>query len=97
MNLAKSIDEWGEKKVIMPKEQRLKALADIGYSNQLLNEAFQCVLAASGSGFVYDASPMQRLIRDFMTLSSHRSLSPIITGENYGRHLAGLEPNQIRY
>ena len=97
MNLAKSIDEWGEKKAIMPKEQRLKALADIGYSNQLLNEAFQCILAASGSGFVYDASPMQRLIRDFMTLSSHRSLSPIITGENYGRHLAGLEPNQIRY
>ena len=32
MNLAKSIDEWAEKKEIMPKELRLKALADIGYS-----------------------------------------------------------------
>ena len=97
MNLARSIDEWAEKKIIMPKEERLKALADIGYGNELLNEAVQCILAASGSGFVYDASPMQRLIRDFMTLHSHRSLSPVITRENFGRQLVGLQPNAIRY
>lgn len=97
MNLAKSIDHWAEKKVIMPKEERLKALADIGYANELLNEVVQSILAASGSGFVYDASPMQRLIRDFLTLHSHRSLSPIITRENFGRQLVGLQPNAIRY
>ena len=97
MNLAKSIDDWAAKGVIMPRALRLKALADIGYANELLNEAVQILLKASGSGFVYDASPMQRLLRDFLTLNSHRSLSSIITRENYGRHLVGLEPNQIRY
>jgi len=97
MNLARSIDEWASKNEFMPNEARLKALADIGYANQLLNEAVQLLLSASGSSFVYDASPMQRLLRDFMTLSSHRSLSPVITLENFGRQLSGLEPNQIRY
>lgn len=97
MNIAKKIDEWAAKKEIMPKEDRLKVLADIGYSNDLLNEALQAILSASGSGFVYDGNPTQRLIRDFLTLHSHRSLSPIITLENYGRELSGLEPNQIRY
>lgn len=97
MNIASKIDEWAEKKVIMPGEERLKVLADIGYSNKLLHEAVQQILAASGSGYVYDASPMQRLIRDFMTLHSHRSLSPVITLENFGRQLVGLEPNAVRY
>ena len=64
---------------------------------ELLNEAMQAILSIGGSGFVYDASPMQRLIRDFITLNSHRSLSPVITIENYGRQLSGLQPNQIRY
>lgn len=97
MNLAKSMDEWADKQEIMPKELRLKALTDIGYANELLKEAMDELLAASGSGFVYDQSPMQRLIRDFMTMHSHRSLSPVITRENYGRLLVGLEPNAIRY
>ncbi|QFK71915.1 acyl-CoA dehydrogenase [Pradoshia sp. D12] len=97
MNIAKKIDEWAEKKTIMPSDERLKVLADIGYSNKLMNEAVQHILAASGSGFVYDASPMQRLIRDFITLHSHRSLSPVITQENYGRQLVGLQPNAVRY
>ncbi len=97
MNIARKIDEWAEKKVIMPSEERLKVLADIGYSNELLNDAVQDMLAASGSGYVYDANPMQRLIRDFMTLHSHRSLSPVITQENFGRQLVGLKPNAVRY
>ena len=97
MNIARKIDEWAGKKTIMPDDERLKVLADIGYSNKLLNEAVQHILAASGSGYVYDASPMQRLIRDFITLHSHRSLSPVITVENFGRQLVGLQPNAIRY
>lgn len=97
MNVAKQIDDWAAKKEIMPKEARLKTLADIGYSNKLLQEAMDAILAASGSGFVYDGNPTQRLIRDFITLHSHRSLSPVITYENFGRGLAGLEPNQLRY
>ncbi len=97
LNIAKNIDEWANKMTIMPKKERLKVLADIGYSNDLLNEAMQLILSASGSGYVYDANPMQRLIRDFITLHSHRSLSPVITLENYGRKLSGLEPNQLRY
>ncbi|MGE7601617.1 acyl-CoA dehydrogenase family protein [Peribacillus sp. NPDC097675] len=97
MNIAKSIDEWANKLTIIPKSERLKILADIGYSNSLLNEAMQELLSIGGSGFVYDGNPMQRLIRDFITLHSHRSLSPVITLENFGRHLSGLEPNQVRY
>ncbi|MER2107019.1 MAG: acyl-CoA dehydrogenase family protein [Solibacillus sp.] len=97
MNLAKNIDRWAEKKIIMPKEERLKALADIGYANELLNDAVQNMISASGSGFVYDGNPVQRLIRDFLTLYSHRSLSPVITRENFGRQLVGLQPNAIRY
>lgn len=95
--LAEEIDRWANKKTYMDRPSRVKALADIGYANKLLKEALDLLLAGSGSGFVYDGHPMQRIIRDFLTLHSHRSLSPIITIENYGRVLAGLESNALRY
>ncbi|QCR32143.1 acyl-CoA dehydrogenase family protein [Lysinibacillus sp. SGAir0095] len=95
--LADLIDAWASKKKYMEREARVKALADIGYANKLLKEALDLLLAGSGSGFVYDGHPMQRTIRDFLTLHSHRSLSPIITLENYGRELSGLQTNAIRY
>ncbi|MCM3388935.1 acyl-CoA dehydrogenase family protein [Ureibacillus chungkukjangi] len=95
--LADEIDRWANEKKYMERQARVKALADIGYANKLLKEALDLLLAGSGSGFVYDGHPMQRVIRDFLTLHSHRSLSPIITLENYGRELAGLQTNAIRY
>ena len=96
-NLADEIDRWASEKKYMDRPARVKALADIGYANKLLKEALDLLLAGSGSGFVYDGHPMQRIIRDFLTLHSHRSLSPIITLENYGRVLSGLESNALRY
>ncbi|TSI09017.1 acyl-CoA dehydrogenase family protein [Lysinibacillus sp. BW-2-10] len=96
-NLANELDRWANEKKYMEPQARVKALADIGYANKLLKEALDLLLSGSGSGFVYDGHPMQRVIRDFLTLHSHRSLSPIITIENYGRVLAGLETNAIRY
>ena len=95
--LADEIDRWANEKKYMERQARVKALADIGYANKLLKEALDLLLAGSGSGFVYDGHPMQRVIRDFLTLHSHRSLSSIITLENYGRELAGLQTNAIRY
>lgn len=96
-NLADEIDRWAGEKKYMERSARVKALADIGYANKLLKEALDLLLAGSGSGFVYDGHPMQRIIRDFLTLHSHRSLSPIITIENYGRVLSGLETNAVRF
>lgn len=95
--LAEELDRWANRKEYMDRPSRVKALADIGYSNKLLKEALDLLLSGSGSGYVYDGHPMQRIIRDFLTLHSHRSLSPIITIENYGRVLAGLETNALRY
>lgn len=95
--LADDMDRWASEKKYMDRPARVKALADIGFANQLLKEALDLLLAGSGSGFVYDGNPMQRIIRDFLTLHSHRSLSPIITKENYGRTLAGLQSNALRY
>lgn len=96
-DLADELDRYASRKEYMDRPARVKALADIGYANKLLKEALDFLLAGSGSGFVYDGHPMQRIIRDFLTLHSHRSLSPIITIENYGRVLSGLETNAIRY
>lgn len=95
--LADEIDRWANEKKYMERSARVKALADIGYANKLLKEALDLLLSGSGSGFVYDGHPMQRIIRDFLTLHSHRSLSPIITIENYGRVLSGLETNALRF
>lgn len=96
-SLADEIDRWANEKKYMERPARVKALADIGYANKLLKEALDLLLAGSGSGFVYDGHHMQRIIRDFLTLHSHRSLSPIITIENYGRVLSGLETNALRF
>jgi 3-hydroxy-9,10-secoandrosta-1,3,5(10)-triene-9,17-dione monooxygenase len=95
--VADDIDRWAESGQYMEREARVKTLADIGHANQLLKEALDALMAGSGSGFAYNGHPMQRIIRDFLVLHSHRSLSPIITKENYGRVLVGLESNAIRY
>ena len=63
----------------------------------VLKEALDLIVAGSGSSFAYDGHPLQRIMRDFQVLHSHRSLSPSITRENYGRTLVGLESNASRY
>lgn len=95
--VADALDSSAAAKEYMPRHERVKTLADIGYANQLLKEAMDILLSASGSGFVYNGHPMQRILLDFLTLHTHRSLSPTITKENFGRVLAGLESNAIRY
>jgi len=60
-------------------------LSDIGNANEVLKDALDLILEASGSGYVYDVHPLQCIYRDFATLQSHRSLSPIITKETYKR------------
>jgi 3-hydroxy-9,10-secoandrosta-1,3,5(10)-triene-9,17-dione monooxygenase len=91
------IDSWAASGEHMERHARVKTLADIGYANQMCKEALDILMLASGSGFVYEGHPLQRIFRDFWTLYSHRSLSPTITKENYGRVLAGLESNALRY
>lgn len=95
--VADELDAWAERGNHMDRHTRVRTLADIGYANQMCKEALDILMLASGSGYVYEGHPLQRIFRDFMTLYSHRSLSPTITKENYGRVLAGLESNALRY
>ncbi|MGO4498899.1 acyl-CoA dehydrogenase family protein [Paenibacillus sp. 2RAB27] len=95
--VADDLDDWAQRGTYMDKPTRVRALADIGYANQMCKEALDLLMLASGSGFVYEGNPLQRIFRDFWTLYSHRSLSPNITKENYGRVLSGLESNALRY
>lgn len=95
--VAKNLDQWSSEKRYMDRHSRVKALADIGHANQLLKEALDLIISGSGSGFAYDGHPLQLILRDFLVLHSHRSLSPSITKENYGRTLVGLESNALRY
>ena len=91
------LDSWAARGEHMDRHSRVRTLADFGYANQMCKEALDILMLASGSGYVYEGHPLQRIFRDFMTLYSHRSLSPTITKENYGRVLAGLESNALRY
>jgi 3-hydroxy-9,10-secoandrosta-1,3,5(10)-triene-9,17-dione monooxygenase len=95
--VADQLDSWAASGTFMDKPARVKALADIGYANQVSKEALDILILASGSGYVYEGHPLQRIFRDFWTLYSHRTLSPLITKENYGRVLSGLESNALRY
>lgn len=95
--VADELDSWAASGKFMDKPARVKALADIGYANQVSKEALDILILASGSGYVYEGHPLQRIFRDFWTLFSHRTLSPLITKENYGRVLSGLESNALRY
>ena len=95
--VADDLDASAQTKEYMGRHARVKTLADIGYANQLLKEAMDLLMSASGSGFAYNGHPMQRILLDFLVLHSHRSLSPIITKENFGRVLSGLESNAVRY
>lgn len=100
MHFYRVIDElehWAKSGKHMDPDHRIRALADIGYANKILREALEIIIWASGSGFVYDGNPLQRIIRDVITMNSHRSLSPTITKENYGRILVGLPTNNVRF
>jgi 3-hydroxy-9,10-secoandrosta-1,3,5(10)-triene-9,17-dione monooxygenase len=91
------LEKWANSGEFMEPYARVKALADMGYANQVCKEAMDLIVQASGSGYVYDGHPFQRIFLDFMTMYSHRSISPSITKENYGRVLSGLESNALRY
>jgi alkylation response protein AidB-like acyl-CoA dehydrogenase len=69
--------------------------AQISYAAQLCREAVLVCSEASGSSIHFLNSPMQRYVRDIMTMTSHIIFDIDVTMEQHGRSMLGLEPNSI--
>jgi alkylation response protein AidB-like acyl-CoA dehydrogenase len=67
--------------------------AQISYAAQLCRAAVVVCCEASGSSIHFLDNPMQRYLRDIMTMTSHIIFDIDITLEQHGRSMLGLEPN----
>jgi len=92
-NIAEKMDAYAESGEYMPKEERVKMLAKIGYAVQMCKDAMEIFVVALGSGIVGEGHPFQRLYHDFTALYTHRTINPLTSRENFGRVLCGLESN----
>ncbi|WP_223588396.1 acyl-CoA dehydrogenase family protein [Neobacillus bataviensis] len=88
--VADNLDSSAASGEYMSKFDRVKALANIGYAVQACKEAIDILVLATGSAYVGNGNPMQRIARDFAALYTHRTVSPITSKENFGRVLCGL-------
>ncbi|KKK39137.1 acyl-CoA dehydrogenase [Mesobacillus campisalis] len=91
--VADNLDTWAGSGEYMPKPERVKSLATLGYAVQICKEAIDLILLASGSAIVAQGHPLQRISADFSALYTHRTISPITSKENYGRVLCALDSN----
>ncbi len=65
---------------------------DIAFAVRQIRDAVQALAELSGARTVYDADPMQPLLRDVLTIATHHIFHPSVTMVPYGRMLLGLPP-----
>lgn len=87
------LDENSAKGHEFTQTDNIKIKAQFGYANQLCKEAFDIMLAGSGSVFAYNNNLFQAFYRDFITMHLHAFITPSSLLETYGRSMCGLEPN----
>lgn len=88
-----TLDEYSAKGHKFTQSDNIKIKGQFGYANQLCKEAFDLMLAGSGSVFAYNNNVFQSFYRDFITMHLHAFITPTSLLETYGRSMVGLEPN----
>ena len=73
--------------------QRVQARAWLGHVATLARECVNLLFEVGGASQVLLSADLQRYFRDINVLHQHALIQPSTSGEIYGRHLAGLEPN----
>jgi alkylation response protein AidB-like acyl-CoA dehydrogenase len=74
-------------------EERLATRRDIVYSHRLIRSATERLSELAGATFVYDASPLQPIIRDIQTCLTHGVAVFETAMVPYGRSMLGLAPS----
>lgn len=72
---------------------RSKLRAQMSYAAKLCREAVILVCESSGTSIHFSASPIQRILRDVMVMTSHVIFDYDVTMEQHGRGMLGLDPN----
>ncbi|MGH7841013.1 MAG: acyl-CoA dehydrogenase family protein [Candidatus Binataceae bacterium] len=73
----------------LPREDRVRVRAHVGYVTRLGRESVEILMAAAGGTAHYDHVPLQRYFRDMETLCNHGILDAGNNLELYGRMLVG--------
>lgn len=72
---------------------RSKLRAQMSYAAKLCREAVILVCESSGTSIHFSSSPIQRILRDVMVMTSHVIFDYDVTMEQHGRGMLGLAPN----
>ena len=92
-NAIGNLDDHSTKGQEFTQKESIRIKAQFGYANQLCKEAFDLMLAGSGSIFAYNNNVFQTFYRDFITMHLHGFITPSSLLETYGRVMCDLEPN----
>lgn len=87
------LDDYSTKGQVFTQKESIRIKAQFGYANQLCKEAFDLMLAGSGSIFAYNNNVFQTFYRDFITMHLHGFITPSSLLETYGRIMCDLEAN----
>jgi alkylation response protein AidB-like acyl-CoA dehydrogenase len=77
----------------IPPEAIARNRRDIAYAAQQLTQGLQALIEVSGARSVYDADPLQALLRDITTIGTHTIVSRQVAMASYGRLMLGLPEN----
>jgi 3-hydroxy-9,10-secoandrosta-1,3,5(10)-triene-9,17-dione monooxygenase len=73
-------------------EDVARARRDVTFAADLLRRGVETLVEISGSNAVYDADPLQPLLRDVLTIATHTVVSRQGAMVPYGRIMLGLPP-----
>jgi alkylation response protein AidB-like acyl-CoA dehydrogenase len=76
--------------VSIPPELITRNRRDVTFAAEQLQRGLQLLLEVSGARAVYDADPLQTLVRDVMTIKTHMVVSHQAAMVPYGRLMLGL-------
>ena len=92
-NAIKILDDYSTSGKEFTQKVSIRIKAQYGYANQLCKEAYDLMLAGSGSVFAYNNNVFQAFYRDFITMHLHAFITPSSLLETHGRLMVDLEPN----
>jgi 3-hydroxy-9,10-secoandrosta-1,3,5(10)-triene-9,17-dione monooxygenase len=79
----------------IPPEHIARNRRDIAFAAGQLRRGIEILMEISGARSVYDTDPLQALVRDVMTISTHTIVSRQTAMVPYGQLMLGLPPTQV--
>lgn len=89
----RDLEQWAERREIMPKTERARITRDTAFANQLAWQAIDLLASSAGGSWAWKSSEMNRVWQDAKVAVMHPFVNLASNLEMYGRMRLGIEPD----